>query len=161
MTSNNTFTNAGKREVLVQKTQASFPYLIKVYVGNEVYRYANYRENITYKGEVYTASFFQIQPPSKSVEHKTNTTIKFTNMDNFWTELVRTHSNDMTLEFVATIVYENNSIDYLDPIDYYKFKLGDANWSESTCQFDLVIDDKGDVLVPCDVADSLNTMGVV
>lgn len=148
-----------KKELLKTEGTSSFPYLIHVHnddLGD--FYYCNYWKDITYEGKVYKASSFQIDPPEKTQSKIGNATFSFSIADQAWIEKIRSTQKRSTIEFVAVIVYENDTI---EPIEDNIFTLTSARWNESTLTWDMIFDENMDILIPCDIMNGLNTPGCV
>ena len=135
--------------------QAKFPYLIEVtYVKQdgteEILRYANTDEDVTYDGETYTAGFFKMSLPEKTNSGFTDASITISNIDQVWVGKIRSSNKRSKLRFIATIEhYESGTT--IEPIEDMEFTLTNASIDETTIQWTLKFDDLFDIKVPYDV----------
>lgn len=152
-------TNKGKSEVLKTERTATFPYLIHVHnddLGD--FYFANYYKDVTYNGKTYLKSSFQIDPPDKTQSNIGNATLTISVADQVWIEKIRNTQKRSTIEFVAVIIYEDDSI---EPIEENQFVLTSASWDESVLTWQMIFDENMDILTPCDIIGGLNCAGCV
>lgn len=147
-------TNLAKQKILRLETMAKFPYLISIHHyandGTEtIYRYANSESDIEYEGNVYSAGFFQINPPDKEQSSVTNGTLSLSCVDQFWITKIRETQRRAKVDFVASISYSDDlSIDYIEPIEEYTYELSVANSNDNQITFTMIFDEKRNVMIP-------------
>lgn len=149
------------------QTMAMFPYLIKVTYTNEsgeqvVERYANTDEDLTYDEEVYSACYFNVQPPTRTSSSVSDGKIEFSTVDQTWIEKVRGAKGKIYCEFISCIKYDdNNDIVGFEEIDRIKFTLTKASWNEKVVSFTMMYDDRMNLCIPCDTANALKNPALV
>lgn len=137
-----------QQEILRMETQAMFPYLIEVTVGNEVLRYVNADEDVTFEGSKFTASYFKLSPPERTQTGIKDASITISAIDGEWIARIRQVQTRSTIRFIAVIMYENGT-QVVEPIDDITFKLTNASWNDTTIQWTMKFDDLLDVNMPC------------
>lgn len=151
-----------KREIIKQQTRAKFPYLIEITMpDNEIVRYNNTDEDITYEGNVYKAGFFYLTPPKENNGVISDTTITISAIDQYWIKKIRNASpfSKSTIRYVAVIMYDEDGTSYIDPCEDNTFFLSKANWDDFSITWSMTLDDVMTVQIPCDTASPLNTTG--
>jgi len=151
-----------KKEVLRQQTRAKFPYLIEITTpDNQVFRYNNTDEDITYEGNTFKASYFYLTPPKETNGVLSDTTISISCVDQEWIKRIRqyTNTNRCTIRYVAVIMYEEDGTSYIDPCEDNTFFLAKADWNDLTITWSMTLDDVMSIQIPCDVASPLNSTG--
>lgn len=146
------------------ETQAKFPFLIEIVYGKEVFRYANADEEVYFEGDKYEPACFSIIPPTKSESGITDSKLSFSTIDQFWIEKIRTYKdyeNQITGRFVATIIYEKDSIKYVEAIEDLDFTITNPNWTDYSMTLMMKFNDKEDIVVPMDICNSRTTPAVV
>lgn len=156
-------TPKSKKEILKQQTRAKFPYLIEITLpDNEVYRYNNTDDNITYENNVFSSAYFYLTPPKENNGVLSDTTISISAIDQEWIKKIRkipANSPRATIRYVAMIKYDEGNNSYLDPCEDNIFYLSNANWNDYTITWSMTLDDVMSIKIPCDVASPLNTTG--
>ena len=151
-------TNRTKQKIMRLETLAKFPYLIEVTYydasGNSILeRYANCDEDITYWGNVYTASFFSIKPPSRTNSSISDGKLTFSAVDQTWIEKIRNCSKRAKIRFIACIMYDNsNNVSTVEAIDDIDFTLTKCTWNDTTIEWTMLFDDRMNLMIPIDVA---------
>ena len=148
-----------KKELLKTEKTASFPFLIHIHnddLGD--FYYCNYHNDIEYGGKTYKSRYFEINPPEKTQERIGNATLSFSVANTEWVEKIRETQKRSTIEFVGAVIYDDNTV---EPIEDNKFTLTSAQWNESMLTWEMVFDENMDILIPCDVMNSLNCAGCV
>lgn len=151
-------TNIAKQKLLRLETLAKFPYLIDVtYYDAEnnkiTEHYANCDDDITYNDIVYTASYFQIKPPSRTNTSISDGKLTISAIDQTWIQKIRNCQKRAKIRFLACIVYDdNNSVETIEPIDDVVFTLTKCTWNDTTISWTMLFDDRMNLQVPCDVA---------
>lgn len=148
-----------KRELLKTERTATFPYLVHIHnddLGD--FYYVNYYKDITYNGQVYKASCFAIDPPDKTESNIGNATFSFPIVDQVWIEKIRQTQVRSKMEFVGIVIYEDETI---EPMEENNFVLTSASWNESVVTWQMIFDDNLDILIPCDIMNSLTVAGCV
>lgn len=144
-----TLDNKAQQEILRMETQALFPYLIEVTIGNEIYRYANTDSNLFFEGYTYTASYFKLTPPERTKDSIKDATITISAIDGEWIAKIRSTQTRSTIRFIACIQYDKNNNQIIERIDEIEFKLTNVSWNDSTIQWTMKFDDLLDIRMPC------------
>lgn len=140
--------NKAQQEILRMETQALFPYLIEVTIGNEVLRYANTDDNIIFDDNEYIASYFKISPPERTKDSIKDASITISALDGEWIARIRQMNERAKIRFVACIIYDKNER-VIEPIDDITFMLTNASWNDTTIQWTMKFDDLLDIRMPC------------
>lgn len=154
-------TSLAKQKMLRMDTFASFPFLVEITHNNSIYRFVNSDSDKTFEGNVYTATVFAITPPSKDTDRISDGKVVFSNIDSFWTNLVRISDEIPKLRFVAVIEYENGNSVGIEAIEDLSFNLTKPSWDEVQISFTMEYEYKRDIRVPAHLCDSITTPGVV
>ncbi len=153
-------TPAAKYQLLRMEAQAKFPFFIEI--RNEDYgtfRYVNSDEDKIYNGQVYTAGFFTISPPERNESSISNAKITMSAIDQSWISKIRQTQKRSYIKFSACIQYDANGSEIIEPLDEIEFTLTSVTWDDVTITWDMVFDENMNILIPCDVAGSLNVPG--
>lgn len=154
-------TNKAKAEILKMETFAKFPYLIEISTASgDIYRFCNSFNDLTFGGEVYTSALFDIQRPDISETAIGNASINLSGIDSFWIEKIREETKRAKLKFIASIEYtDDNAVDTIEAIEESEFILTLADWDLNSVSWVMVFDEGLNVMIPCDVADSIKCPG--
>jgi len=144
-------TNSAKKKMMRSQVQASFPYLIALYLPSKTLRYANSSYDITYDGNVYSSAVFSVVPPSRTDSTVSDGTLTFSAIDQTMIEWVRTIDKRVKVDFIAVI-----DSDSIEPIDNIQFTITNAKWNDKQVTFDMILDDKMYIKIPVDVASTRN-----
>ncbi len=137
---------------------AKFPYLIEIkyYNTNDeliTERYANCSQDLTYKGKVYKSAVFSIKPPDRTNSSISDGEFKYSAVDQTMIMKIRELKKRAKIRFIACIMYkDDNSVDFIDPIDDITFTLTKCSWDENTIKWTMMFDDRMNLQVPCDTA---------
>lgn len=153
-----------KNEIMKMETYAKFPYLIEVtryYTEDEldkteVLRYANCDEDITFEGNIFKASYFEITPPEKTTQEISDAKLTYSAIDQEWITKIRQTEKRAKIRFLAVIQYNDQNVESIEPIDDIIFDLTQAQWNETTIQWNMEFDNLLDVNLPCEELTSLN-----
>jgi len=101
-------TNYAKQQMLRRETQARFPYLIEIHHFTEsgaenIYRYANTDEDVTYNNATYTASCFSITPSEKTSSGFSDAKLTISAIDQEWIVKIRETQKRAKIIFTASI----------------------------------------------------------
>jgi hypothetical protein len=152
-----------KAEQLIarQETYAKFPFLIKItHETFGIFRYANSDEDIMYDDEIYQAAYFTIDPPNKDGSKMGDGQLTISAVDQFWIEKIRNTQIAAKITFIASIVYDDGSVQGVEPIEEMNFTLRSVNWNETTISWAMVFDERMAIVVPCDKLTALKCPGV-
>ena len=131
------------------ETQAMFPYLIEITTPDEqVYRYCNCDEDISFEGHTFEASYFKLTPPEITETAIKDATITMSAMDELWIERIRTYHERSKIRFVAMIKYDENNPPYSEVINDITMILTNATWNTSTIQWTMKFDDWMEINMP-------------
>lgn len=152
----------GKTKKALQRAtiQAQFPFLIEI--TNEdlgTFYYANCDEDISYEGKTFKACYFELSPPQQTSTTIGNASISISSVDQEWIAKIRSTAKRSRLRFISTIVYDEDGQRYVEPIEDMEFMLTKATWTETTIEWSMEFDDKMDIIMPCDIADSWSCAG--
>jgi hypothetical protein len=103
--------------------------------------YANSSTSITYKGDIYNAAAFSIQPPDRDGSKVGDATLSISAIDQVWPQKIRATQKPAKLEFVAVIVYDEGATAGIEPLEENSFTLRAADWNELSIQWALVFDE--------------------
>ena len=148
-----------KTELLKSQKTASFPQLI--HITNEDYGdfyFCNYYKDVSYNGNLYLSRCFTINPPEKTSKEIGNATLNFSIINNNFVEMIRNTSKPSYISFIGMIVYNDDKI---EPIEENRFILRNATWNDSSLTWNMVFDERMDILIPCDIMNSLTCAGCV
>lgn len=137
-----------QKEVLRMETQALFPYLIEVTIGDEVKRFANSDLDIVFENNTYKASYFKLSPPERTQTGIKDASITISSLDLQWIKIIRETHEQSSIRFVACIVYADNET-YVEPIDDITFKLTNVNWDDTTIKWTMKYDNLLNINMPC------------
>lgn len=156
-------TPAAKYELLRMNARARFPYLIKI--TNEdlgMFLYTNTDREIEYEGETYKPAYFEIVPPERSESSIGDSKLTISAIDGEWIAAIRSTQKRSTCRFIACIEYKGaGNVLVIEPIEDNEFLLTAAQWDDLTVSWTMIFDDNMNIMVPCDVANSLNFPGSV
>jgi len=125
-----------------QKAYAEFPFLIRItHLGTDML-YANSSENIVYKGDIYNAAVFSVQPPDFDGPRIGAATLTISAADQVWIEKIRQTQIPAQLRFVAIIDYDDSGNRGIEPLDESVFTLRAAKWDEKSITWDLSFDER-------------------
>lgn len=144
-------TNIAKQRMMHTQTQASFPYLIALYLPAGVRRFVNASNDITYDGELYESAIFSVVPPSRDNSTVSDGRLSFSTVDQSMIAWVRTIDERVRVRFIAVI--DSGEI---EPLDDIMFTIINAQWNDRQVTFDLMLDDKMAVKIPYDIASTRN-----
>lgn len=147
-----------QKEMLKMETYAKFPFLIEItrFSDNddiEIYRYVNADKDVEFDGNVYNACYFVISPPEKTTESFSDAKLTLSALDYEWIEKIRTTKRRAKIRFVASIVYEENNIEHIEPIEDEEFMLTNVNWQDDTIQWTMKFDENMDIKFPLEIVD--------
>lgn len=146
-------TPSAKKEILRMKTQAKFPYLIKiVHEDLGTFRYANCDDEIEYNNETYEPAYFTVRRGARSEGSIANAELSLSAVDQEWIVKIRSTQKRAKLYFVAAIIY-GNPIE-VEPIEIEEYGLKVASWNDLEISWEMIFDENMDVLIPSDVATS-------
>lgn len=156
--------SSAKNKIMRMETYAKFPYLIEItryYKTNgiensEILRYANCDTDIVYDSKTYTAGFFKITPPEKTQDSISDAKITISAIDKSWIEKIRKTEKRAIIRFIAVMIYSEDSIESIEPIEDISFELTKAQWDENAIQWTMEFDNLGDINIPCDEINSFN-----
>lgn len=156
-------TPAAKYQLLRMNSHAKFPYLIEIRNDDlGVFRYANTDRDIEYQGETFQCGYFLVTPPERSESSIGDAKLTISAVDTEWISRIRTTQKRSTCKFVACIdYYDQNGNPVLEPIEENTFLLTSAQWDDLTITWTMVFDENMGIMIPCDVANSLNFPGCV
>ena len=142
-----------KLEMEKTLTRAKFPYLIEItYKHNddteEVFRYANSDDDITFEGHTFYAGYFTMQLPERTTSGFTDAKISISAIDYTWIERIRSSNKRSKIRFVAVIEYEENNTQTIEPIEDMEFILTDATTDGVAIQWNMKFDDIMEIQVP-------------
>ena len=151
--------NYAKQQILRQETQSRFPYLIEINhiddSGTEnVYRFVNSNEDMEYNGNIYSASYFEIQLPERKTDGFGNAKLTISAVDQVWITKIRTTSKRAKIKFIAVIQYEKNGDTSIEPIEEIEMTLTQAQWNNSVIQWTMIFDDLLEISMPMEVITS-------
>lgn len=149
--------NKSKQQILRMETYAKFPYLIEIsHEEYGVFRYANSTEDITYNGNVYSSSWFEISPPERKDNSIGNASLTISSIDQFWISKIRDTDIRAKIKFIAVIEYTDDmNIECVEPMDELDFELTKSSWDgEFSISWTMEFDDGMSIVVPCDKATS-------
>ena len=158
-------TNLAKQKMVRMEVQASFPYLIEITYQNAVgttitERYVNADSDKVFNGNTYTASFFQVKPPSRNSNSISDGQLTLSTIDQSWIVKVREAPKRMKCKFVACILYGEGNTETIEEIETMTFTLIKASWNESTMSFTMMFDDRMNLMFPLDMANELKVVGL-
>jgi hypothetical protein len=125
-----------------QRIMANFPYLVKITHNNMDYYYANSSNNITYKGDIYNASSFSIDPPDQDGAKIGNATLTMSVVDQVWIERMRSTQIPAKLQFIAVIVSDESGASGIEALEENSFTLRAANWNELAVSWEMSFDER-------------------
>lgn len=147
-----------KLEMEKTVTRAKFPYLIEITYRysddtesnphRDILRYANADENKTFQGQTYNAGYFTVQPPQKTQKGFSDARIGISAIDQSWIERVRNTDKRATIRFVATIEYDSNGTEVIEPIEDMSFVLTNATTDGTVLNFTMKFDELLDIKIP-------------
>ena len=151
-------TRDAKLEMEKTLTRAKFPYLVEItYFKNdntsEILRYANSDEDKEFEGETFQAGYFTMSLPEKTQSGITDAKIGISAIDQSWTERIRMEDKRKRsrIRFVASIEYENNSVESIESIEDMEFELTNATTDGDVIQWTMNFDPLASVKVPYEV----------
>lgn len=154
-------TPEAKKQTIMERTRANFPYLIHLY--NEDYGdfyYANTDRDIEYDGHTYVSCLFSVLPPQKTNTSISNTKLTLSAIDQTWIVKIRNTQKRSKVDFVALIGYYGNEGQYeIEPLSDSTFTLTDVSWDDVSITWTMIFDDRMDIRVPCDIGGSQNCPG--
>lgn len=158
-------TNNAKNIIKKQNVNATFPYLIKFYYKDEVYRYVNSSHNVMYQGEEFEAVHFELDLPKKDTSSISDARISI-DFDYNWIEKIRNYKESdglISVKFIGVINYYKDGTEYIEPIEEMDFTLKSAvvNNDTKTIEWSMIFDDLLQLIIPCDVVTAQNTPGIV
>lgn len=148
-----------KKELLKNRKTSLYPYL--VHINNEDFGdfyFTDYYNSVTYDEKTYESANFQITPSERTQSGIGNAQFSFSVVDQKWIEKIRNTQKRSTINVISVIIYDDNTV---EPIEENNFVLTSINWDESSAIWDMVFDDRMDILIPCDVINGLNCPGCV
>lgn len=157
--------NEAKAEVLKQESTSSYPYLIKIkHIHDnveEVFRIVKYFENVTLNGEIFTACDFNFTPPEQTQDGIKDANLSVSDIDQVWTERVRDAKpyDKIQVDFVACIIFDTNGNVNISEIEEFTFNCKSVEFNGITMNMSLEFDDRMNILIPCDIADSIKCAG--
>ena len=150
-------TNVAKQKLTRTETDASFPYLIEItYKDKEgtvhTERYVNADEAKEYNDETYAPISFSVTPPSMDNTSVTDGKLSISDIDNNFIEKVRDTQERMKCVFVAVIDYDSSGNEVIEEMETMSFILVKASWNETELSFNMLFDDRMNIMCPPDVA---------
>jgi hypothetical protein len=132
-----------QREIAAQRKPASFPYLIQVIQQNypDMY-FVNSSDNATYRGNIYNAASFSIDPPSSEGAKIGNATLTISAIDQYWTERIRKTQIPAELRFIAVIMDDENGGVGIEALEENSFTLRAARWDEAVISWEMSFDER-------------------
>lgn len=153
-------TNKGKSKLVGMQSDALVPYLIEIDSPDfGMFRYTNIDSAVTFEGHVFTPAYFEISPPEKTEGTIGNAKISISAVNQEWIIRIRDGDGQSKLRLIHCLVYEDGGQIKVEGIEDTDFSLTNADWGDDTISWDMEYDDVMQVMVPCDVADSLNMAG--
>jgi hypothetical protein len=153
-------TSKAKQRIARRQTYAQFPYLLKiVHEILGIFLYANSDKDITYKGNVYKAACFTLDPPDKDGSKIGDGQLTISAVDQEWIEKIRSTQIAAKITFTAMIVYNDGVVSGVESIEEMDFTLRNVSWGEDTITWTMVFDENMAILVPCDKCTALKTPG--
>lgn len=143
-------------------SEGSFPAFLEIYhpeIDGGVWRLVNYRTDLVYNGNTYSAAIFTFTPPKYSDKQINNATISISAIDQSVIELIRKLSSRASAKIVAGFYFEGGDLT-IDPIEEWEFKLSSVNWTEISATWELLYDDRLDIQVPTDKMSAQKCPGV-
>lgn len=153
-----------KNKIMRMETYAKFPYLIEItryykidgVEKSEILRYANCDTDVVYNNKTYTAGYFEIIPPEKNQDSISDAKITISAIDKSWIAKIRETEKRAIIRFIAVMMYYENSIESIEPIEDISFELTTAQWDENAIQWTMEFDNLLDLNIPCDEINSFN-----
>jgi hypothetical protein len=109
--------------------------------------YTNASENITFEGNVYSASAFSIQPPDRDGAKIGDAVLTMPAVDQVWPEKIRGTQKPAKLRFIAAIVYVEGSVAGIEPLEENSFTLREADWDEISVSWSVRFDEGMAVII--------------
>jgi hypothetical protein len=151
---------SAQRQIAQQRTSASIPFLIKITPYDEAPMfYVNSSVGITYKGDIYNAATFSIQPPDKDGSKIGDGTLTMSAIDQVWIQKIRAAEKPAELKLIAVIVYNDGVTTGIEPLEENNFTLRMANWNEISITWNMTFDENQSILVPADKCNAQTTPG--
>jgi len=122
---------------------AKLPCLIKI--THDVYGimyFANSDKSVTYTGNIYIASCFEVQPPAIEGEKIGNATLTISAVDQDWIQKIRGTQIPAQLQFVAAIEYDDEGVLSVEPLEENNFTLRTASWTEISISWEMSFDER-------------------
>jgi len=147
-----------------QRKIAKFPFLIKVTheTDHEFPMYfVNAPDDVTYKGNIYHAASFSIEPPDRDGSKIGDATLTLSAIDQFWIQKIRENQKPAKLEFVAVILYDDDrtGIEGIEAMENICFTLRAASFNEIAVTWTMVFDENMAINVPADTCNAMATPG--
>jgi len=143
-----TISAKAQKLLAAQRTAANFPYLIRItHPGYYDMLYANSSENIVYSGGIYNAASFSIQPPDQDGSKIGSAALTISAVDQVWIQKIRETQIPAQLQFIAAVVYDENGIAGIEPLEENSFTLRAAKWNETSITWDLSFDERQGYIV--------------
>lgn len=149
-----------QQDLFRSNSRAMYPYLIEItHEDYGVFRYANSDVEITFNGEKYLPSFFQMSPPKKEAGSVGNAQLSISAIDQEWIIRIRGTRKRAKIKFVASYVELDGKF-IAEAIEEYEFILTNASWTDTVITWDLVFDETQQLNVPCDTATAQKVPGI-
>jgi len=147
-----------------QRKFAEFPFLIKVSHETDLefpMYFVNASEDVTYKGIIYHAASFSIDPPDRDGSKIGDATLTLSTVDQEWIVRIRRNQKPAKLEFVAVIIYDDTQtgIECIEPLEDMSFTLRAASFNEIAVTWTMVFDENMAINVPADTCNAMTTPG--
>ncbi len=153
MEKRDSMTPFAQKLITSQRTQARFPYLIKIdhddYETNPDFPlcFANAQNDMTYNGEIYKAASFSIDPPDMDGAKIGNASLTISAVDQFWIQKIRINQKPASLQFAAAIIYNNKEIIGIEPLEQNNFTLRAVSFDELSISWEMSFDERQAIII--------------
>jgi len=132
-----------QKQIAEQKKHATFPYLIQVIQQNypDMF-FVNGSDNVSYRGDIYNAASFSIQPPEVEGAKIGNATLTISAVDQYWIQRIRETQIPAELRFIAVMVDDENGASGIEALEENSFTLRAAQWDEAVISWEMSFDER-------------------
>lgn len=153
-------TPAAKYQLLRMESHARFPFFIEIKNDDfGTFRYVNADTNKILDGQEYTAAWFSVSPPERNESSISNAKLTISAIDQEWVSKIRQTQKRSSVRFIACIQYDSGGTEVIEPMEDTSFTLTSVSWDDISITWDMIFDDNMNIMVPCDIAGSLNIPG--